>query len=89
MRAFRPEYFDGNILFVSATKMSPQDRETRLNVHFWKPFVGGSIDIAEVESTHGDLMTDPRHVASVGRILGSRLSPRRTDPTVLSQGVIK
>nr|AGS49260.1 long-chain-fatty-acid--CoA ligase [uncultured bacterium esnapd1.2] len=73
MRSFQPRFFDGNILFVSAAKMSAQDRETRLNVHFWKPFIGGSVDIAEVESTHGDLMTDPRHVASVGRILDSRL----------------
>ncbi|WP_344932724.1 amino acid adenylation domain-containing protein [Actinoplanes nipponensis] len=73
MRAFRPQFFDGNILFVSATKMSAQDRENRLNVHFWKPFVGGRLEVADVESTHGDLMTDPRHVASVGRILDSRL----------------
>ncbi|WP_041842395.1 amino acid adenylation domain-containing protein [Actinoplanes friuliensis] len=77
MRAFRPQFFDGNILFVSAAKMSAQDRESRLNVHFWQPFIGGSVDVADVESTHGDLMTDPRHVASVGAILDSRLRSGR------------
>ncbi|RSS37491.1 amino acid adenylation domain-containing protein, partial [Streptomyces sp. WAC08241] len=73
MRRFRPDFFDGDLLFVSAEKKSEADRSSRLNVHLWQPLTGGSIEVCAIESTHGNLMTDARHMARIGRFLAERL----------------
>ncbi|MGP3953447.1 amino acid adenylation domain-containing protein [Streptomyces sp. 7N604] len=73
MRKFKPGFFDGDVLFFSATRMSATDRETRLNVSFWQPFVGGRIEVHAIDSAHGNLMTDPRHIAGIGRVLADKL----------------
>ncbi|MFH8626591.1 amino acid adenylation domain-containing protein [Streptomyces vietnamensis] len=73
MRRFEPEFFDGDLLFVSAEKKSEADRSSRLNVHLWQPLTGGSIEVCAIESTHGNLMTDARHMARIGRFLAERL----------------
>ncbi|MFJ9461625.1 amino acid adenylation domain-containing protein [Kitasatospora sp. NPDC101447] len=73
MRRFRPEFFDGDLLFVSAEEKSEADRSGRLDVSLWQPFVGGSVEVCPVESTHGNLMTDARHTARIGRFLAERL----------------
>jgi thioesterase domain-containing protein len=73
MRRFEPEIFDGDLVFVSAEKKSEADRSTRLNVNLWQPFVSGSIEVCPIESTHGNLLTDARHMARIGRFLAERL----------------
>ncbi|MET7938111.1 amino acid adenylation domain-containing protein [Streptomyces sp. NPDC005322] len=73
MRRFTPEFFDGDMLFVSAERKPEADRETLLNVNLWQPLVGGSIEICRIDSNHGDLMTDARHAARIGRFLADRL----------------
>ncbi|MCF1594979.1 amino acid adenylation domain-containing protein [Streptomyces muensis] len=73
MRKFVPEFFDGDVLFVSAEHKSEADRKGRLNVNLWQPFTGGSLDVCAIESTHGNLMTDSRHMARIGRFLAGRL----------------
>ncbi|MFJ6619998.1 amino acid adenylation domain-containing protein [Kitasatospora sp. NPDC091335] len=73
MRRFRPGFFTGDLLFVSAEEKSEADRSGRLDVSLWQPFVGGSVEVCPVESTHGNLMTDARHTARIGRFLAERL----------------
>ncbi|MGA4844593.1 amino acid adenylation domain-containing protein [Streptomyces sp. G45] len=73
MRKFKPGFFDGDVLFFSANRMSEEDRESRLNVSFWQPFIGGRVEVHAIESTHGNLMTDAPHVARIGRVLADRL----------------
>ncbi|MFJ8630153.1 amino acid adenylation domain-containing protein [Streptomyces sp. NPDC093568] len=73
MRKFRPEFFDGNIVFVSAERKSDADRKDRLNVSLWQPFTGGSLDVCAIDSTHGNLLTDARHMARIGQFLADRL----------------
>ncbi|AZQ32223.1 non-ribosomal peptide synthetase [Streptomyces cyaneochromogenes] len=73
MRRFRPQFFDGDMLFVSAERKPEEHRETLLNVSLWQPLVGGSIEICPIDSDHGNLMTDTRHVARIGRFLADRL----------------
>ncbi|MGW5448603.1 amino acid adenylation domain-containing protein [Streptomyces asiaticus] len=72
MRSYVPQFFDGDMLFVSADR-KPADRETLLDVNLWQPLIGGSIEICPVDSNHGDLMTDARHAARIGRFLADRL----------------
>ncbi|WRZ04763.1 amino acid adenylation domain-containing protein [Streptomyces sp. NBC_00385] len=72
MRKFQPGFFDGDVLFFSANQMPEEDRE-RLDVGSWQPFIGGHVDVHTIESTHGDLMTEAKHVARVGRVLADRL----------------
>ncbi|MCQ8187449.1 amino acid adenylation domain-containing protein [Streptomyces rugosispiralis] len=72
MRSYVPQFFDGDMLFVSADR-KPAERETLLNVNLWQPLIGGSIEICPVDSNHGDLMTDARHAAVIGRFLADRL----------------
>ncbi|MGV9899534.1 alpha/beta fold hydrolase, partial [Streptomyces tendae] len=73
MRKFTPEFFDGDVLFVSAERKSADDREGRLNVSLWQPFTGGSVEVCAIDSTHGNLMTDARHMARIGQFLADRL----------------
>ncbi|MGW5904913.1 amino acid adenylation domain-containing protein [Streptomyces althioticus] len=73
MRRFTPEFFDGDVLFVSAERKSADDREGRLNVSLWQPFTGGSVEVCAIDSTHGNLMTDARHMARIGQFLADRL----------------
>ncbi|MGW2386967.1 amino acid adenylation domain-containing protein [Streptomyces sp. NPDC001658] len=73
MRRFRPEFFDGDVVFVSAERKSEADRKDRLNVNLWQPFTGGSLDVCAIDSTHGNLMTDTRHLARIGQFLADRL----------------
>ncbi|WP_158857958.1 hypothetical protein [Streptomyces sp. NRRL B-1347] len=73
MRKFKPGFFDGDVLFFAANRMSAEDRKSRLNVSFWQPFIGGHVDVHAIESTHGNLMTDASHVARIGRVLADRL----------------
>ncbi|MFD0654501.1 alpha/beta fold hydrolase [Streptomyces malaysiensis subsp. malaysiensis] len=72
MRSYVPRFFDGDMLFVSAER-KPADQETLLDVNLWQPLIGGSIEICPVDSNHGDLMTDARHAARIGRFLADRL----------------
>ncbi|MFH8579699.1 amino acid adenylation domain-containing protein [Streptomyces zaomyceticus] len=73
MRRFEPEFFDGDLLFVSAEKKSEADRSSRLDVNLWQPLTGGSVEVCAIDSTHGNLMTDARHMARIGRFLAERL----------------
>ncbi|MEV0695178.1 amino acid adenylation domain-containing protein [Streptomyces sp. NPDC050388] len=73
MRRFTPEFFDGDVLFVSAERKSADDRQGRLNVSLWQPFTGGSVEVCTIDSTHGNLMTDARHMARIGQFLADRL----------------
>ncbi|GLP67088.1 dimodular nonribosomal peptide synthase [Streptomyces sp. TUS-ST3] len=73
MRRFRPAFFDGDIVFVSAERKSDADRKDRLNVSLWQRFTGGSLDVCAIDSTHGNLMTDARHLARIGQFLADRL----------------
>ncbi|WNE94148.1 amino acid adenylation domain-containing protein [Streptomyces luomodiensis] len=73
MRRFTPEFFDGDMLFVSAERKPEAHRETLLNVNLWQPLVGGSIEICPIDSNHADLMTDARHAARIGRFIADRL----------------
>ncbi|MFE1930390.1 amino acid adenylation domain-containing protein [Streptomyces sp. NPDC059474] len=72
MRSYEPQFFDGDMLFISAER-KPAERETILNVNLWQPLTGGSIEICPIDSNHGDLMTDARHAARIGRFLADRL----------------
>ncbi|MEU1021887.1 alpha/beta fold hydrolase [Streptomyces sp. NPDC005904] len=73
MRKFEPDFFDGDILLISADQKSDADRENRLNVNLWQPYVGGRVEVRPIDSTHGNLMTDARHVARIGNLLADRL----------------
>ncbi|MBO4258602.1 amino acid adenylation domain-containing protein [Streptomyces griseorubiginosus] len=73
MRRFRPAFFDGDVVFVSAERKSQADRKDRLNVNLWQRFIGGSLDVCAIDSTHGNLMTDARHLARIGQFLADRL----------------
>ncbi|MER8158413.1 amino acid adenylation domain-containing protein [Streptomyces sp. NPDC094472] len=72
MRSYVPQFFDGDMLFISAER-KPAGRETLLDVNLWQPLTGGSIEICPIDSNHGDLMTDARHAARIGRFLADRL----------------
>ncbi|MEU4893437.1 hypothetical protein AB0B12_07905 [Streptomyces sp. NPDC044780] len=73
MRRFTPEFFDGDMLLVSAERKPEAQRETLLHVTLWQPLVGGSIEICPIDSNHADLMTDARHAARIGRFIADRL----------------
>ncbi|SOB81284.1 amino acid adenylation domain-containing protein [Streptomyces sp. 1331.2] len=73
MRRFRPGFFDGDLLFVSAEEKSEADRSGRLDVSLWQPLVGGSVEVCPIESTHGNLLADDRHTARIGQFLAERL----------------
>ncbi|GAA3097412.1 hypothetical protein GCM10010449_21030 [Streptomyces rectiviolaceus] len=73
MRKFEPDFFDGDVLFISADRKSDADRSDRLDVNLWQSFVGGTVDVRAIDSTHGNLMTDARHVARIGNLLAAHL----------------
>ncbi|WP_367042213.1 amino acid adenylation domain-containing protein [Streptomyces sp. Je 1-332] len=73
MRKFEPDFFDGDVLFISADRKSDADRSDRLDVNLWQSFVGGTVDVRAIDSTHGNLMTDARHVARIGNLLADHL----------------
>ncbi|MFT2017082.1 amino acid adenylation domain-containing protein [Streptomyces sp. 796.1] len=73
MRRFEPGHFDGDMLFISAEEKPEGSPETRFDVSLWQPFVSGSIEVCPIQSTHGNLLADARHVARIGRFLADRL----------------
>ncbi|WP_369359727.1 amino acid adenylation domain-containing protein [Streptomyces sp. cg2] len=73
MRKFKPRFFDGDVVFFAATQMSERDRETRLNVNFWQPFVGGRIEVHAIDSTHGNILSVAQHISRIGRVLAGKL----------------
>ncbi|MBB4956983.1 enterobactin synthetase component F [Micromonospora polyrhachis] len=71
-RRYRPEAFDGDLLFFAATVSQPINLQT---VDTWRPFVRGDIENHEIACRHEHMMR-PEVAAQVGPALASRRRDR-------------
>ncbi|MDH6136204.1 amino acid adenylation domain-containing protein [Kitasatospora sp. MAA4] len=72
MERHTPTVFDGDLLFLRAA-LEPRGPQAPGPAAAWRPFIGGDIEIHDIESTHLG-MADPQPLAAVARILAGRLS---------------
>ena len=85
-RRYRPEAFDGDLLFFAATVSQPINLQT---VDTWRPFVRGDVENYEIACRHEHMMR-PEVAAQVGPVLASRRRDRlpvdrRGHPALLTQ----
>ncbi|MEV4630259.1 amino acid adenylation domain-containing protein [Micromonospora sp. NPDC049523] len=66
-RAYRPESFDGDLLFFTAMQSRPVNLQT---VDEWRPFVRGGITELQVDCRHEHMMR-PDEVATIGPLLAA------------------
>ena len=73
----KPGRFDGDVVLFAATRDRPAS--SPYTADLWRPHVGGSLHVTEVDCTHGE-MTAPATLASIGPALDEWLSrvPDRT-----------
>jgi amino acid adenylation domain-containing protein len=76
-RAFRPDLFRGNMLFVAAV----EGRADFFSPAQWQPYVNGEIQIYEIHCRHPRMM-DPGNLAAIGRVLREYLP--KWDPNQIS-----
>ncbi|MEU2794174.1 amino acid adenylation domain-containing protein [Streptomyces sp. NPDC007100] len=81
MRGHRPDRIRADVLFVAALRIGAEMRASLteeelaglLNVTAWKPHVAGEIVVDEVDCEHGEMMTRPDVVESIGNSLARAL----------------
>jgi thioesterase domain-containing protein len=66
-RNFRPQRFDGDVLLLPATR-----GEAPPPAHVWKPYVGGRIEVHEIDCEHIDMMR-PGPLATIGPVIAGAL----------------
>ncbi|QEU91123.1 amino acid adenylation domain-containing protein [Streptomyces kanamyceticus] len=81
LRAHRPEPTDDGVLLFSATRVSAAaaaraDRagdDRPRGEAAWRPYVGGDIEIVDVDAAHADLLAADSALARIGDTLADRL----------------
>ena len=69
-RSFRPERYDGDILYFQATQGEAKQSE------LWKPFATGAVRVHPVACTHMQMM-DPAPLKTIGPVLAAELEKER------------
>ncbi|CAM3806645.1 non-ribosomal peptide synthetase [Smaragdicoccus niigatensis] len=65
---YRPKYFEGDLLYFSATR----GMTAALDSHIWRPYVGGAITEHPVDAMHAQL-TNAAALAVIGPVLATSL----------------
>ena len=65
---YRPKYFEGDLLYFSATRGMTASLDSRI----WRPYVGGAITEHPVDAMHAQL-TNAAALAVIGPVLATSL----------------
>jgi enterobactin synthetase component F len=80
-RRYRPTQIQADVVFFNAGLKEHVDLDGLLHyhAHAWQPFVGGCIDVHDVDCHH-QTMLEPRPAAHIARILRERLRLPQAEP---------
>nr|AGS49329.1 long-chain-fatty-acid--CoA ligase [uncultured bacterium esnapd2] len=72
MRRYTPAKFEGDVVFVAATRVAP-DKLDRARPEAWNPYITGTLTSHPVATTHENLLVEPDAVAEVAAVLNAHL----------------
>ncbi|MFD1298338.1 amino acid adenylation domain-containing protein [Lysobacter gummosus] len=80
-RRYRPTPIDADVVFFNARLKDHVDLDGLLHyhAHAWQPFVGGKIEVHDVDCHH-QTMLEPRSAAHIARVLRERLQAPHAEP---------